>query len=318
MENRDSQRHAGGMPDSQTPGQRLAKLAADELALLVRELVKARKGKDAGVHKARKALQRLRCILRLVREAQPDWHARTDAQLRRLRRRLGPLRDAAVRAELARVMLETPLEGEQRSAVEQAAAKLEAARVALWAGLPGTFWEQIERAVARHLAAFDRWPLAELDAVAILQALEKARRKTRLAAAEALGHVQRNGRHELRRQLRRYAAMRKAAAYALRQRDPGAATLVDVAREIGVEGDLWLTCTALKGAGHGAEIRVLRGALEKQRRALCKKHDGELASLRRGLLAKKQAGHVARLKQLRQARRKADREAAGGADKSRK
>lgn len=301
------------MSDSPTPGQKLAKLAAGELALLVRELVKARKGKDAGVHKSRKAIQRLRCILRLARGAHPDWHARTDAQLRRLRRRLGPLRDAAVRAELARAMLDTPIEGEQRAAVQAAADKLEAARVQAWADLPEAFWDQIERAVARHLAGFERWPLASVEAADILEVLEKARRKTRGAAAGALGHVQRNGRHELRRQLRRYAAMRKAAAYALRQRDPGARTLIDVARDIGVEGDLWLTCTALKGAGQGGPIRDLRSALEKQRRALCKKHDGELASLRRGLLAKQSAGHAARLKQLRKAQRKARREAAADA-----
>lgn len=246
------------------------------------------------MHASRKALQRLRCILRLARRAYPAWHARTDAQLRRLRRRLGPLRDAAVRAELARSMLHTPLEGGQRGCVESAISVLETARAARWAGLPDGFWDAHERAIARQRAQFERWPLAGVGAETIRAALEQERRKTRKAAAVALGHVQRNQRHTLRRLLRRYAAMRKAAAFALRQRDPGAARLVDVARELGAEGDLWLACTALKGAGQGAQTRALRGALEKRRRALCKKHDGDLARLRRGALAAQRAGRAGR------------------------
>ena len=300
------------MPAADTPGQRLAKLAADELALLVRELVKARKGKDSGVHKARKAIQRLRSLLRLVRDTAPDWHARVDGQLRQVRRRLGPLRDAAVRAELVGAILDTPLDSEQRAPVDAAVATLKAAREAAWSSLAEGFWERIDRAVARHLAGFETWPLAAVGAEDIHRGLEKERRKTRAAAGEALGHTQRNRRHEMRRLLRRYAAMRKAAAYALRQRDPGARALVDVARELGVEGDLWLTATALGSSAGKEHTRALRAALEKQRRALCRKHDGDLASLRRGLLSRKQAGHAARARAARKARREAARAAAGG------
>lgn len=296
------------MPAADTPGQRLAKLAADELALLVRELVKARKGKDAAVHKSRKAIQRLRSLLRLVRGSHPEWHARVDGQLRQIRRRLGALRDAAVRLDLVRSMLDSPLAGEQRVAVETAVNTLQAAHKACWEKTDPAFWDRIDRAVARHLAGFEQWPLAGISAEAVHLALEKERRKTRLASAQALGHVHRNHRHDLRRLLRRYAAMRKAAAFALRQRDPGATQLVDVARELGVEGDLWLTATALRTAAGKEHTRALRGELEKQRRALCKRHDGELASLRRGLLARKQAGHAARAK----AARKLAKQAAAG------
>ncbi|MCK7594040.1 CHAD domain-containing protein [Pseudomarimonas salicorniae] len=302
------------MSELSTPGQWLAKLASDELAQLVRELVKARKGKDSGVHKARKALQRLRGLLRLARTTAPEWHARVDGQLRHVRRRLGRLRDAAVRAELVGSMRDNGLPAEQQAPVDTAVAALVEAHRACWTGLDPAFWDRIDRSVARHLAAFDRWPLPEVSESAIHEALEKERRKAGLAAAKALGHVQRNRRHEMRRLLRRYAAMRKAAAYVLRQRDPGCKALVEAARELGVEGDLWLTATALRVSAGKEQTRALRSALEKHRRALCKKHDGELASLRRGLLSRRQAGHAARAKSARKAE-KAARAAAGGADK---
>jgi hypothetical protein len=301
------------MPDPVIPGQRLARLAADELALTVRELVKARKGKDSGVHKARKAIQRLRSLLRLARGVDPTWHRRVDGQLRGLRRRLGGLRDAAVRSERVRLVLETPLPEEHLRAVESAAEALELARQAAWSGLREGFWEQIDRALARQLAGFERWPLVTVQAEHIHVELERARRKLRRASAAALGHVQRNLRHELRRLLRRYAAMRKAAAQALRYRDGGASALVEVARELGVEGDLWLTCTALKATAEAGHTRALRASLEKQRRALCKQHDGELASLRRGLLSRRQARHVERARQARKAARLAAAAAPGDA-----
>jgi hypothetical protein len=301
------------MPDPFSPGQRLARLAANELALAVRELVKARKGKDAGVHKARKAIQRLRSLLRLARGVDPAWHRRLDGQLRSLRRRLGGLRDAAVRAERVHLVLETPLPADHKRAVEAAAEALEQARQAAWNGLRAGFWDQVDRALARQLAGFERWPLAAVEAEQIHTELEKARRKARRASGAALGHVQRNLRHDLRRLLRRYAAMRKAAAQVLRYRDSGASALVEVARELGVEGDLWLTCTALKAAAEAGHTRTLRSSLEKQRRVLCKQHDGELASLRRGMLAQRQAGHVDRARQARKAARLAAAQALGEA-----
>jgi hypothetical protein len=80
--------------------------------------------------------------------------------------------------------------------------------------------------------------------------------------------------------------MRKVAAQVLRRRDPQAARLIDAARELGVEGDLWLTATALQRAGHAASTRALRSLLERRRRALCRQHDGNLIALRRSALGK--------------------------------
>lgn len=274
------------MPDSPTPGHRLTQLAASELALLGRELAKAQHGKDGAVHRARKTLQRLRSLLRLAREVDADWFARCDGQLKRLRRRLGRLRDAAVRVEHVEDMLKGELDAAERPLVEAALQRLQAQRDAAWAALPERFWEQVRLAWSRLIAGFEAWPLEQTTAAHIDKALERARRRVRESLRETLGETQRSQRHDLRRYLRRYGAMRKTASQVLRRRDPQAVRLIDAARELGVEGDLWLTSTALQRAGQAASTRSLRALLEKRRRALCRQHDGDLIALRRSALGK--------------------------------
>ena len=282
------------MPDSPTPGQRLKQLAANELALLGRELTKAQHGKDAAVHRARKTLQRLRSLLRLSREVDASWFVRCDGQLKRLRRRLGRLRDAAVRVEHVEDMLKGELDAAERPRVEAALLRLQAQRDAAWAALPERFWEQVLGAWNRLLTGFEGWPLESVSAANIEKALDRARRRVKRALRETLGETQRSLRHDLRRLLRRYGAMRKVASQVLRRRDPQAMRLIDAARELGVEGDLWLTVTALQRAGQPATTRALRGLLEKRRRVLCRQHDGDLVALRRIALAKPAAAARAR------------------------
>jgi hypothetical protein len=275
------------MPESPTPGHRLKQLAASELALFGRELDKARQGKDSAVHRARKTLQRLRSLLRLGREADPAWFGACDGQLKRLRRRLGRLRDAAVRVEHVEDMLKGDLDAAERARVEAALLRLRDQLGESWSTLPANFWPQMHTGWTRLLAGFERWPLEAVEAAQVETALERARRQVRRALRDALGDTRRGARHDLRRLLRRYGAMRKTAALVLRRRDPLANRLIDVARQLGVEGDLWLTATALQRAGQAPSTRALRSALEKRRRALCRLHDGELLALRRSALGRR-------------------------------
>jgi len=131
-----------------------------------------------------------------------------------------------------------------------------------------------------------KWPLAEISEKRIGQAIERARSRVREALKEALGRVERTHRHDLRRRLRRLAALRQATAHVIRRRDAGAVVLLDLAREMGSEGDLWMAAAALRKCGHAHETRSLRRLLDKERRAACKRHDGELAAARRRLLEK--------------------------------
>lgn len=271
-----------------TPGARLRALAETEFRQLRRDLASARRGKDGGVHRSRKALQRLRALIRLLAPCDVQWARREDALLRRLRRRFGRLRDAAVRLELVEDLAQRELAEADRARLDAALEKIRHARDAIWATYPPElpFWDAVEKEAARLHGRLPRWPFDAVNEKRIGKALERARLKLRVALKEALGRVERNHRHDLRRQLRRFGALRTAAAKALRRRDTGAVVLVDLAREMGSEGDLWLAAAALRGCGHAHETRGLRRILEAERRALCKRHDGELAAARRRLLEK--------------------------------
>ncbi|MGQ0798938.1 MAG: CHAD domain-containing protein [Pseudomarimonas sp.] len=270
------------------PGERLRDLAETELRELIRKLALARRGKDVGVHGCRKALQRMRALVRLTAPGNVEWARREDGLLKRFRRRLGRLRDAAVRLELVEKLGKRELNDADRSQLDSALAQIRAARLAMWANYPpeAPFWDALEKAAARLQSRLAKWPLAEISEKRIGQAIERARSRVREALKEALGRVERTHRHDLRRRLRRLAALRQATAHVIRRRDAGAVVLLDLAREMGSEGDLWMAAAALRKCGHAHETRSLRRLLDKERRAACKRHDGELAAARRRLLAK--------------------------------
>ena len=277
--------------------ERLRGLAETELRELIQKLALARRGKDAGVHGCRKALQRLRALVRLVAPGNVEWARREDGLLKRFRRRLGRLRDAAVRLELVEKLGKRELSDADRAQLESALAQIRAARVAVWAEYPpeAPFWDALEKEAARLQLRLAKWPLADLNEKHIGQAIERARSRVREALKEALGRVERTHRHDLRRRLRRLAALRQATAHVIRRRDAGALVLLDLSREMGTEGDLWMAAAALRKWGHASETRSLRHLLDKERRAACKRHDGELAAARRRLLEKPaKAGAAAR------------------------
>ncbi len=270
------------------PSVRLRGLADTEFRELARHLDAARRGKDSGVHGCRKALQRLRALVRLLAPANVEWARREDGLFKRFRRRLGRLRDAAVRLELVEKLGKRDLNEADRSQLDSALTQIRLARLAVWADYPpaAAFWDVLEKEAARLQARLAKWPLEQLNEKRIGQAIERARSRVREALKDALGRVERTHRHDLRRRLRRFAALRHATAHVIRRRDAGAAVLIDLAREMGSEGDLWMAAAALRKCGHAHETRSLRQMLEKERRAACKRHDGELATARRRLLEK--------------------------------
>lgn len=271
-----------------TPGARLYALAQAEFRTLERELASARAGKDGGVHRARKSMQRLRALIRLLAPGDVRWALREDAAVRALRRRLGPLRDAAVRLELLESLGKRDLDEAQRARLALARKALKADLARLWQGRPADseFWERVFRDVERLRGRLGQWPVARFDARAAHAALERSRRKLLTAIEAALGQTGRNLRHDVRRRLRRHAALRRLSAQALCRRDVGARLLLDLAREMGNEGDLWMACAALRASGPAAETLPLRRLLENERREACKRHDGEMVAVRRRWLAR--------------------------------
>lgn len=271
-----------------TPGDRLRGLAEIEFRQIVRDLSAARRGKDGAVHRCRKSLQRLRALVRLLAPANVEWARREDGLLRSLRRRFGRLRDAAVRLELVEKLAKRELSEENRAQLDLAVQQIKQARREVWAQFSpdAAFWDSVDKQAARLHARLAKWPLDRLSEKRIHRALERARNRLREALKDTLGRVERTHRHDLRRRLRRFAALRRAAAHVLRRRDAGSLVLVELAREMGSEGDLWMAAAALRKCGHASSTLALRRMLDKERRAACKRHDGELASARRRLLEK--------------------------------
>jgi hypothetical protein len=266
-------------PPRETPGTRLAQLARTELEELRRQLALARGGRDRALHKARKTLQRLRAIVRLLAPLDPALAASENGLLRRLRRRLGPLRDAAARRQTFLLLASRP---RWRTHIEElrALAQLEAGcHAQVWADYPphATLWRGVDKDCDALATRLVQWPFERLDAAILERALSAAQKRARRRIRAAQGAHGRSLRHELRRKLRRYANMQRAAAVALDQSGERAETLLELAKRCGHEGDLWMAVTSVRRiARERPAFRPLLRALEDERRAACRRHDRQL------------------------------------------
>jgi hypothetical protein len=163
-----------------------------------------------------------------------------------------------------------------------ALAELERQRHAdAWSAHPSdaVFWDTVDAEYLKLLRRASRWPLLQLDARVIARALKRARSRALRRTRAARGQIGRDLRHELRRKLRRYANLVRAAGSA--GHDPGIAAdpLLVLAKRCGHEGDLWMVLVATRSAARAQPaLRSLAAALETSRRALCVRHDKQLAS----------------------------------------
>jgi hypothetical protein len=259
-----------------TCGERLALLVREELTELRAQIAHARRGRDRAVHKARKALQRLRAILLLFRVVDETLVLRENLAMRTLRRKLAPLRDAAARSETFR-LLATRKRWKQNAPELRELAAIESKRHAeAWAMHPADsdFWDLIERARSQLTERAQRWPYDRVDRHVVAAALERGERRLRKRARAARGAVGRELRHELRRKLRRYANLERAAARARDQDDGDVKDLLSLAKRCGHEGDLWLAIASVRRAARERPAwRVLATKLEDARREQCARHD---------------------------------------------
>lgn len=262
-----------------TPGDRLAQLARTELEELQRQLVQARRGRDRALHKARKTLQRLRAIVRLLAPLDPVLAARENQFLRRLRRRLGPLRDAAARRQTFQLLASRPRWRAHVRPLRQLAQEEAEHHALAWAdaGADAPLWRGVDRqceALARRLP---QWPFARLDRSTLDRALADARQQARRRIRAAAGRHGRELRHELRRKLRRYANLARAAAVARGRPGAEVATLLALAKRCGHEGDMWMAVSSARRVARGRPaFRPVLRALEEERRAACRRHDRQL------------------------------------------
>ena len=251
----------------------------EELAELRLQLAHARAGRDRAVHKARKALQRLRAIILLFRSVDSVLVARENAFMRKLRRRLAPLRDAAARSETFRLLATRQQWTAFASDLRELAA-METKRHALaWAMHPpeADFWDSIDLARERLAQRAEHWPFERIDRHVIALALERSERRLRKRVRAARGEAGRELRHELRRKLRRYANLKRAASKARHDDDKEVKPLLSLAKRCGHEGDLWLALASVRRAARERPAwKALAAKLEAARRAQCGHHDALL------------------------------------------
>lgn len=264
-------------------GARLAALARAELATLQAHLAAARQGQDRDVHQARKSLQRLRAIVKLWAPLDPPRAERENLALRRMRRRLGPLRDAGARRETLRRLAARPRWSAHADVLRALAEREDAQHRGAWRrhAADSALWRATDRDLAGLAARVPQWPCGAAADSTLDAALATARRRLRGRWRDALGRTARDARHELRRKLRHYANLRRAAAQARGVEDPEATALLALAKRCGSEGDLWMArCSARQAPRHVPGSHALAQALQAERRARCAKHD---EALRRAL-----------------------------------
>lgn len=268
---------------------RLRALVDAEIAGFRRHLRRATKGRDRGVHEARKALQRLRATVMLFAAVRPRLAEQENVRLRTLRRRLGPLRDGAARAETLRLLARRKAWLPWRATLLELAALQLRQHAQAWSrrGPDAAYWVRIATTADNLNRRAARWPYALLDAECAERACARSERRLRKALREAVGRRGREPRHDLRRKLRRYANLRRIVATVYGREDSAVRPLLSLAKRCGHEGDLWMAAQcARRAAVQMPEFRGLARELDAQRRRMCEKHD---ASLRRLAIGKRGA-----------------------------
>lgn len=262
-----------------SPGNRLEQLARTELGELRNQLLLARGGRDRALHRVRKTLQRLRAIVRLLEPIDPALAERENLRLRRMRRSLGPLRDAAARRQTFLLLASRPrwrAHADQLRALARSEAKC---REQVWAEYPAgaALWRRLEQECVALEIRLAQWPFQTLDAAVAHQALAKAGKRARRDIRIARGLHGRERRHALRRKLRRLANLQRTAAFALQRSDDAARALLGLAKRCGHEGDLWMAVASVRRvARERPAFRPLLRELEAERRAACARHDRQL------------------------------------------
>ncbi|HUD43009.1 MAG TPA: CHAD domain-containing protein [Dokdonella sp.] len=195
-------------------------LAAADLAVLAEALADGT-APHRGVHEARKAIRRLRAILRLGHRRLGPRAATADAALAHLADGLSDLRDAQVLVDLAGRHLREARDEDERRCRAALRRQLLAERRAVLARVrardPGFAARRAE--VARIGRIVERLPWARLDADDLERALARSQRRAERAGERARrAGADAERRHRWRRRLRRLR-MQWSALKTLRKRE---------------------------------------------------------------------------------------------------
>jgi CHAD domain-containing protein len=235
---------------------------------------------DVAIHDARKALKRLRALLRLAREELgPDVRARENAAFRDAGRRLSGARDAAVLADT----LDELVRGGGEAVPGGAFGGLRAALAASAGGPAPADVTAVQAAMAAARERVEAWPLPEPGEPAALAAgLRRIQRRGRRAAREASDEPDAEHLHELRKRTKDLwhagQVLRPAQPKAMRAISRRAHDLSDL---LGTDHDLAMLLAAARERPEtlaAGEPELLETLVEQRRAAL---RDDALARARK-------------------------------------
>ena len=195
----------------------------------------------AGVHRARKSIRRTRALLALGGAALGPGAALLDRQLRRVNRRLSPLRDAHALVEtIDRLTLKA--RDEAVSGVLKRARRVAAGRRATLARTP-PFTQPLGDAQALLMtlqAALHGLPWASLVAEEVIEAMAAAARKAEGARHRAQTRGKSEDWHRWRRRMRRMSQQHRAATSVRLAPVPPSLFDKNLTEQLGVMQDLSL------------------------------------------------------------------------------
>lgn len=241
--------------------------------------------RDRAVHEARKCLRRVRAWLRLLRPKQRLALKPVDAEIRRLRRLIGPLRDAASRIEAVDALLRKRDLGTLRPGIKAMRAHLVSALDAAWRRRPrrGRVWSRVLMGLAEQIRGVADWPLEGLSWRGIERGWDLAHRRACSGRRGCKGRTGAVQRHQWRRRVR--VLVMQSQLLGKRADYPALPKLKRLAQQLGDENDLALVGAAIARAGLDSATRdLLRKYLRQHRRKLAQANDRlALSSLRRSL-----------------------------------
>ena len=251
-----------------TTGVALAAIAAGYADEALRALGRAR-DRDKAVHRARKAIRKLRCALALGGASLGSDLPAIDMELKTLVTGLSVLRDACVVVQTARHLAEAG----QGTAWQAVADRLEQRRRRLLeqALIDDPGFAGRRRCLEQIAVRMARLPWDAVDEDALRRAIEQSRRRLEKAAARAASKPSAARQHRWRRRVRRLrlqlAVIDKLqrAAPALRdarltRHAPSIASLARLADRLGWRQDLYVLRRRLKTWGGEAELTAVRCA----------------------------------------------------------
>lgn len=238
--------------------------------------------RNGAVHESRKSVRRVRAWLRLGDRHRRKGLAPIDAQLRLLRRTLGPLRDAASRIEALDRLRKRRDMTRMRGPLAAARKVLAEALDRRWERRPrhGGAWQRLLQGLADLLSSLHHWPLDGLSESEARRGLRRSFRRACQGRRECAGRFGAVQRHSWRGRVR--ILLLQSQLLERRGILPPAPELKRLAQSLGNENDLALVSRVLGPLGLPPRLRTeVRSLVQKQRRELAKRNDARAALLLR-------------------------------------